>query len=224
MILAQEFMRALSNQIDMKAQFLFPLVLLALFTIASCNNAGSGSDRTDTTATGDSAAVNSTDNTATDTSAAVGNATKPITDTLDKSTKEFVTKAADGGMAEVELGQLAQQNAASQRVKDFGSMMVRDHSVANNELKALLTGSNVVLPDSLSKKHQQHRDNLAKKQGAAFDKAYMKMMVDDHQKDVSEFEKASKDSKIEQIKAFATKTLPVLRTHLDSAKAINKSL
>jgi putative membrane protein len=128
-------------------------------------------------------------------------------------------------MMEVELGNIAQQNAASQRVKDFGSMMVRDHSKANDELTAFASRRNLMMnTDSLTNLHKSHIDALKNKTGAAFDKAYISMMVNDHKKDVGEFEKASKMCKDQECLSFASKTLPTLQMHLDSAQAISKSL
>jgi putative membrane protein len=135
-----------------------------------------------------------------------------------------MTKAAGGGMMEVELGQLAQQNAKSERVKNFGQMMVRDHSAANDDLKAVARQKNVTLPESMPAEHQHHKDDLSKKKGADFDKAYIKMMVDDHKKDIDEFEKMSKNASDPDVKNFATQKLPTLKTHLDSAQAIWKDM
>ena len=143
----------------------------------------------------------------------------PLTDK-----NEFPLKAASGGMMEVQLGQLAQKNGQSQRVKNFGAMMVKDHSKANNELKAIAQTKNISLPTTLIPEHQEHVTMLQKVTGAEFDKQYMEMMTKDHKEDIDEFDKASKNSADADLKAFATKTLPVLRVHLDSAQAINNSL
>jgi putative membrane protein len=130
-------------------------------------------------------------------------------------------EAAQGGMMEVQLGSYAQQNALSERVKAFGAMMVRDHSKANDELKSIATTKSITLPADMSNsKDKKEMDELMKKTGKDFDKAYMKMMVDDHKKDVKAFEDASKDVKDTELKNFASSTLPVLKVHLDSAKAI----
>lgn len=137
---------------------------------------------------------------------------------------EFPLKAASGGMMEVQLGQLAQKNGQSQRVKNFGAMMVKDHSKANNELKAIAETKNISLPTTLIPEHQEHVTMLQKVTGAEFDKQYMEMMTKDHKEDIDEFDKASKNSADADLKAFASKTLPVLRVHLDSAQAINNSL
>ncbi len=142
------------------------------------------------------------------------------TKVVDKSTSDFVVNAASGGMMEVELGQYAQQNARSQRVKDFGSMMVTDHTKANDELKALANEQNIAIPATVSDKQQKNIDDLKKKKGAEFDKDYMKMMVDDHKSDIDDFQKAGKDLTDSTIRDFAVRTLPVLQKHLDSAQAI----
>jgi putative membrane protein len=136
---------------------------------------------------------------------------------LDAASIDFVSKAASGSMMEVELGNLAGQKASSQRVKNFGAMMVTDHSAAANELKALF-GANV--PAAMLPEHQQHVTMMNSKSGSAFDKAYMNMMVEDHKKDIAEFKKATEALPNDMVKAFANKTLPVLQKHLDSAKAI----
>jgi putative membrane protein len=144
---------------------------------------------------------------------------------LEKMDRDFVMKATGGGMMEIELGNIAQQNAASQRVKDFGAMMVRDHGKVNDELTSFASRRNLTLnKDSLMNLHKSHIESLKKKTGVAFDKAYMSMMVSDHKKDVAEFEKASKMCKDQECLAWAGKTLPTLQMHLDSAQAINKSL
>ena len=149
-----------------------------------------------------------------------GTAATPVSEDDSK----FAVEAGSGGMMEVQLGELAQQKASSQQVKDFGKMMVRDHSKANDELKSIAGAKNITLPPAPGEDHMDHIKNLTEKTGKEFDKDYMKMMVDDHQDDVDAFEKLSNNAKDSDLKAFATKTLPVLRMHLDSAKAIRDGL
>lgn len=151
-----------------------------------------------------------------DSAKAVNKETAPV----DKESSDFAVKAADGGMLEVTLGKLAQEKGQNQRVKDFGAMMVRDHSKANDELKTIAGNKNITLPDSIGVDYQKHVDDLSKKTGSDFDKAYIDMMVDDHDKDVDMFDKASQNLADPDLKAFASNTLPVLRAHLDSAKAV----
>jgi putative membrane protein len=121
------------------------------------------------------------------------------------------------------MGRLAQENASSPRVKAFGQMMVTDHSKANDQLKSLAASKNITLPDSVSDEQKKHMDELRKKTGDDFDKAYIDMMVDDHKEDVDMFEKASNNLKDADLKSFAATTLPTLRTHLDSAQIIQEN-
>jgi putative membrane protein len=101
---------------------------------------------------------------------------------------------------------------------------VQDHTNANNELKGLASQKNVMLPDSMMAKHRDHINMLKKKTGKDFDKAYMSMMVTDHNEDVNKFKSTSNKAADADLKGFTSKTLPVLQKHLDSAKAINSSL
>lgn len=133
---------------------------------------------------------------------------------------DFMDKAAYGGLMEVELGQYAQQNAQDARVKNFGAMMVRDHSKANNELKALAASKNITLPTALDDKHMDRINEIKEKRGFEFDKEYMAEMVDDHHDDVDQFKKQAEDGNDSDIKAFAANTLSILLMHQDSAKNI----
>jgi putative membrane protein len=144
--------------------------------------------------------------------------------TVSEEDSKFAVEAASGGMTEVQLGELAQQKASSQQVKDFGAMMVRDHSKANDELKAIAGNKNITLPPAPGEDHMDHIKKLSEKSGREFDKDYMKLMVDDHKDDIDKFEKCSKDAKDADLKAFAAKTLPTLREHLNAAKKINDAI
>ena len=194
----------------MKKHLFNALIILGCCSLFACGDTDdSDVETSDTTAS--SGVTTDTSGTATQSSAPP-----------DSTTVMFVTKAASGGMMEVQLGNIAQEQAQSQRVKDFGAMMVRDHGKANDELKSIASGKNVAISDSLMPEHKHHVADLQKRKGAAFDKAYMNMMVQDHQKDIQEFEKASNNLSDGEVKAFATRTLPTLKAHLDSATAITK--
>ena len=187
----------------MKKGFPF-LLLLAAFAIGCNNEAGDSTDTAD--------------------SANKANAENQSTPGADQASSEFLVKAADGGMAEVENGQLAQEKATNAKVKSFASMMVNDHTGANSQVKSLAAARNVQLPATVSDEHKQKKDELAKKSGAEFDRAYMDLMVSDHEKTIDLFEDASGDVKDSEVKTFADNTLPKLRMHLDSARAIRSSL
>jgi putative membrane protein len=151
-----------------------------------------------------------------DSAKAVNKEVKPV----QADASNFAVKAADGGMMEVELGKIARENAASQRVRAFGDMMVKDHTAAGDNLKAIATSLNIALPDSVSDDSKKEIEKLKKKKGKDFDKAYVSMMVDDHKKDIEEFKKCAADCSDSTIKSFASSTLPVLEKHLDSIEAI----
>jgi len=192
-------------------KFMMPLVAAAtLLLAASCG------DATNTTTSSDTAVVQ--DQTMT-TPAAENNM-----QAQNQGDADFAMEAADGGMTEVMLGQLAQKNGSAKDVKDFGQMMVTDHSKANDELKSLAGQKNINLPASVSAEHQQMHDDLAKKTGKDFDKAYMDMMVDDHQKDIDLFQNEANNGTDADLKAWAAKTLPTLQKHLDRAKQVRDAL
>ena len=134
--------------------------------------------------------------------------------------RQFIKKAAEGGLAEVQLGQLATEKADSQDVKQFGQRMVDDHTKANDQLKQVASQKGVTVPDKLSPKDAATKARLEKLSGKAFDRAYMRDMEMDHTKDVSEFRLESKNAKDPDVKNFASQTLPTLQDHLKEAKSI----
>jgi len=131
----------------------------------------------------------------------------------------FANKAAQGGMAEVKLGELAKDKASAQAVKDFGQRMIDDHTKANDELKEIAGKKSMTLPTSLDAKDQATYDRLSNLSGVAFDKAYMRDMVSDHRADINEFRRESNSGTDPDIKAFAAKTLPTLEEHLKMAQS-----
>jgi len=143
---------------------------------------------------------------------------------LGEKDKAFAKEAALGGMAEVELGKLAQQNAQNDDVKQFGARMVQDHSDANQQLMTILTAKDFSVPQQLDEKHRKTMEKLSKMRGAEFDRAYMRDMVEDHDTDVKKFRQQATHGNDADLKAFAQKTLPVLEQHQKMAHDISKSL
>ncbi len=142
---------------------------------------------------------------------------------VDDDALTFMKKAASAGTMEVELGTLAREKATDPRVKNFGDMMVRDHTTANKALLQLGAQKAVQINVAMKPEHEQMMSDLKKLSGSQFDRQYIDMMVKDHAKDIQVFESAT-SNRDPEVNAFATKTLPVLRKHLDSAKAIQASL
>lgn len=134
--------------------------------------------------------------------------------------RDFIMEAAMGGLMEVELGRVAADKGMSAEVKQFGQRMVDDHSKANSELMSLASSKGITLPTALDEKHQKEVTKLSAMSGAELDRAYSKMMLSDHTKDVSAFEKQSTRGADADLKAFAAKTLPTLQEHLQMAKAL----
>ena len=134
--------------------------------------------------------------------------------------RDFLMDAAVGGLMEVELGRIAAQQGTSDAIKQFGQRMVDDHGNANTELMSLASSKGITLPTSLDDKHRAQVTKLSAMSGADFDRAYAKMMLKDHEKDVSEFEKQSTKGTDADIKAFVSKTLPTLQEHLTMARAL----
>jgi putative membrane protein len=143
---------------------------------------------------------------------------------LDDNTREFVNEAASGGMMEVELGKLAQEKATNQQVKDFGAMMVKDHSQANEKLKSIAQNKNIQLPTSMKEEHQEHVTKLRNLSGQEFDKEYVNLMVEDHEEDISKFEDMQGNVKDQELKQWVDNTLPTLRTHKQQIDQIKNGM
>ena len=124
----------------------------------------------------------------------------------------------------MKLGQLAQENGASNTVKEFGRRMETDHTKAGDELKQAASQSGISLPSEMSAEDQSTYNRLSKLHGAAFDRAYAQAMVKDHEKDVAAFEKENRTGQDQSIKTFAERTLPTLKEHLRLAHEMEKSV
>ncbi|HEY2091989.1 MAG TPA: DUF4142 domain-containing protein [Thermoanaerobaculia bacterium] len=201
-----------------KASLLVTIVCaFALVFTFACKKEESTTDTANTTTSVASSDTSSTTSTNPDTSNTTGTAmgaTQMATDD-----QNFMQKAATGGLAEVSLGQQVSPTAKNADAKAFADKMVTDHSKANDELKQLAATKGVSLPTDTD---QEHKDAAQKVMSAKnVDKAYMAEMVKDHDKDVKEFEDASKSAKDADLKAWIDKTLPVLKEHQKMAHDIN---
>ena len=221
----------MSNQQLMKSAHIWALVLVVAFGVfAIAGRAGdklSGQNSNQNANT--SGNMNSSQNrnsSRSNRNSSNSNATgeKARMGTLNTHDHDFMMEAAMGGMMEVELGRVAAQKGMSDSVKQFGQRMVDDHSKANTELTTLASSKGITLPTALDDKHRKDVTKLSAMSGAEFDRAYMKMMVSDHKKDVSEFEKQSTKATDPDVKAFATNTLPTLKDHLQQATTIESSV
>jgi len=184
-------------------------VVVFYFTLLACNN--NTEDTTETT---------TASNTATDaTPTTASSATNVVTD---EKSSEFLKKVTNSGMAEIQLAKLAQQKATIDAVKNFASMLERDHTAVNDQVKNLAGQRNVSLPTAPSDDKQKMYTDMEKMTGKSFDKEYISMMVKAHNDGISLFEDTKTNATDIDVKNFADKTLPTLKMHLDSAKAIQK--
>lgn len=145
-------------------------------------------------------------------------------DTAIEDDTKFAVKAADGGMLEVKLGELAQTKGVSSEVKALGKMLVDEHSKANEELKAIAAQKNISLPTSMSEECQETYNDLASKSGTEFDEAFAEAMVKDHKKDLDAFKKQADKGEDPDLKAWAAGKVSTLEHHLDMAKSAEEAV
>lgn len=137
---------------------------------------------------------------------------------------EFAVKAASGGLTQVKAGEVAQQKAKDQRVRDFAAKMVQDHTKVNEELRAIAANKNITLPAAPGEDELEDIGDLNSYTGIDFDKHFMNMMVDEHQDAIDLFEDAAEDAEDADLKAFASNALSSLRMHLEEAKILKDAL
>ena len=194
----------------MKNLMVSSLCLAGVIFMSSCNS-GENTNETDTLK--DTATTTTADT-------SVTTMVEPEHDSV------FARKAAEGGLMEVQLGQLALKNASSSAVKKHAQMMVTDHGKANAELKKLAASKNITLPTALGEDKQEKVNDLKAKKGAEFDKAYSDLMVEDHKEDVELFRKQAENGRDAEIKSWAAGKLPTLQSHLqmwESTKDVTKN-
>lgn len=141
---------------------------------------------------------------------------------LSKDDADFLVNIASGRILGKQLGQMAVDKSANQRVKALGAMIVSDQGETEEKLKKLAADKNVILPTDISNKQQKHKEDLMKKTGIEFDRTYVDITVNDYNKDIRDFGRAAKFATDPDIKSFASNSLALLYAHLDSARNIQK--
>lgn len=196
------------NQMTMKKIMLNAAILAsALFVATSCNDRRSANNDGE-----DSKEVAKEQNDA------------KFEDTGIEDDTKFAVKAADGGMLEMKLGELAQTKGVSSEVKQLGKMLVQEHSKANEELKAIAQQKNISLPVALSEDCQQTYNKIAEKSGSEFDEAFAEQMVKDHKKDLNDFKKQADKGNDPDLKAWAAGKVSTLEHHLDMAQSTEEAV
>jgi putative membrane protein len=147
--------------------------------------------------------------------------TRGSTMTASPAAAAFLKKVAQDNLAETDLAQLVQTKTANADVKSYAQMLATDHQKANDEVMAIAKSKNVTLPTTPPAAAKATKARLEKLSGAAFDHAYAAAMVADHQKAITAFTAATKNADAD-VKAFAEKTLPTLKHHLEEAQKLSK--
>jgi putative membrane protein len=142
--------------------------------------------------------------------------------TLSTADTDFILAAAQGGMTEVKLGELAARNGTRDEVKDFGKMMVKDHTLINDDLRALAAQKGVSLTDTLDAKHQEMVDKMAALTATGFDDAYIAAMIKGHKTVAREFKAEAATTQDSDLKSFLDKSIPVVQAHLKHIAAMKK--
>ena len=189
-------------------QSLLILTVLGLMSLGCNSNKAATSDKESSTNQPPAGAASSS--TASSSSSASANADQ-----------DFIANAAKGNRAEVTLGKMVESKTKDPSVRQFAQQMVKDHTTALNELTQLAQSKNITLPEGLPDDATALQSKLSSASGKALDKDYMDSMVDDHKKDVSEFQDASQNAKDPDVKQWAAKTLPTLQAHLQKAEQID---
>lgn len=140
---------------------------------------------------------------------------------IDTEDSQFAINALNDGKAEIILGKLAIKQGKSKEIKNFGAMMIKEHTKINDKLLLLINDKKIAVPPFPNEKERQVIDDLSKRSGSDFDKAYVAEMLDEHKKDVAGFTLETKKLQDPELKNFAIKTLPSLQNHLDKINAIH---
>ena len=182
-------------------------ILLAACLFQACKHAGDGNNYND----------DDTTNIAQDT-------TTILNLKVDKEDSIFATNAADHGMIQVEMGNLALKRGQSKQVKNFGKMMIHEDGNAILKLAEIAQAKKLTLPLTIDTAAQKKMAMLASKKGSAFDKSYISMMIADHEEDIKLLQNASTKVQDPDLHSFALKILPMLQQHLDAINAVQDSM
>jgi putative membrane protein len=176
---------------------------LALLTAVGCSDMGNRASNRDQTGAADR-------DTAAD---------RAPTGALSAVDRDFAMKAAQGGMAEVELGKLAQDRGTSDKVKELGKRLVEDHTRLNNELKEIAAKEGITLPTEMDEKHRDTINRLSKLSGAQFDREFLKEVTKEHRDDIELFRREAERGENQALKSFAASNVSLLEDHLKMAES-----
>lgn len=143
---------------------------------------------------------------------------------IDRDDAQFALQAANNGMTEVELGRLAVKRGLDKRVKNFGAMMIKEHTKTNSKLQAIAKNKKIIFPVAIDTHDQKIIDELDKKTGKDFDSAYLTAMLQDHEHNIKLFQTATTQLMDPDLRNFAAKNLLIYKRHLDAINGIKASI
>jgi putative membrane protein len=184
-------------------------IILLLFILAACNNPKAK----DSVEKADSANQANMDSSLDRNNAVV----------VDEESSAFLVRVANSGMTETQLAAVAMQKAVLPAIRDFAAKLHRDHGALNDTVKNLAGQKNIILPDTMTSENQKEVDALTAKKGKNLDKEFIRLIINNHERIVEMFDKAQLDTKDLDIRAFAGKSLPMLKMHLDSARTLQET-
>jgi putative membrane protein len=149
-------------------------------------------------------------------------ATTSMASAANKGDQQFLEKAIQGNLTEIQMGRLAEQKGQSEDVKSFGQMLVTDHSQANDQAKQVASQMGITAPAEPSAKQQEMYKKMSKLSGVGFDRAFAKEMIADHKKDISEYKRESQKQN-DPAAQYAKQSLPVLQKHLNAAEKLGRA-
>lgn len=193
-----------------------------IYFLASGLALGTACTSADTTTEDNTATSDTTVSTDANTTATEPNVSAADLATLDDPT--FVMAAASSNMFEIQAGNMALQNATDQKVKDFAQMMIDHHTMANQQLQTIASQMGITLPDKMMSVHQAMIDKINDKTGSEFNEDYMDTMETAHKMDVAMYEAKNNNATDQNLKAYVTKTLPILQQHHQAATGIEDTV
>lgn len=206
----------------MKKSLIISLLSLGLLAVGCSSNNKAATPESSNSSSSAAQPASSSANSANSSSSNTSNSASTSNDA--NPDQHFISEAAKGNRAEVQLGQMMVSKATDPNVKKFAQMMVDDHTKALNQLQQIAQNKNMTLPDGLPDDAKDLQQKINSESGKQLDKDYMDAMVQDHQKDVQEFQDASKNVQDKDVKQWAGKMVPKLEQHLKKAQQVDSKV
>jgi putative membrane protein len=148
----------------------------------------------------------------------------PSVNTINGADREFIIEAEKSNIQERVLGRMAEERAQNTDVKDYGKMMARDHNNALQNLVELMDKYGIAQPKTLPEDRTDAISRLQSLSGDAFDREFISVMVQDHQKAINTFRQKAETAENTDVRDYAKNMLPALERHLQDAQDLQKEI